>query len=78
VLSNGGYYQIENGLKIRSDEISELNEKYDELVQEIEDPQPDFDLQELPVMAAGIRALDNARWEFQGASETRQMLGIGA
>jgi hypothetical protein len=47
-------------------------------VLEIEDPQPDFDLAELPVMAAGIKALDNARWEFQGASEMRQMLGTAA
>jgi hypothetical protein len=28
-------------------------------------------------MAAGLRGLENARWEFQGAVETRQMLGIG-
>lgn len=47
-------------------------------MQDIEDPQPDFDIAEIPVMAAGLRALDNARWEFQGALEVREMMGIGA
>jgi hypothetical protein len=28
------------------------------------------------VMAAGLRALDVARWEFQGALEVREMIGI--
>lgn len=30
---------------------------------------------EIPVMAAGIRALENARWEYEGAMQAREMIG---
>jgi hypothetical protein len=33
------------------------------------------EIMDLPVMAAGVRALDNLRWEYQGALEARQMIG---
>jgi predicted nuclease with TOPRIM domain len=76
-LANSAYYKGgQETLRGRDDEITSLNEKYDELIQDIEDPQPDFELEDLPVMAAGLRALDVARWEFQGALEVREMIGI--
>lgn len=29
-------------------------------------------------MAAGLRGLENARWEFEGAREVREMMGVGS
>lgn len=75
-MANAAYFKGgKESLRARDEEIAELNEKYDETIQSIVDPQPDVDLRDIPVMAAGLRALENARWEFEAQRDVQAMVG---
>lgn len=78
ILSNGGYLQAAEGPKIRQEEIAELNYQYDEIIDEIMNPgraeAEDEEFRNNPLFAAGIRALDRAKWEFGGAAAAQSNL----
>lgn len=75
ILSNGGYFQVENGIEVRTQEIRQINEQYEDWIAEIMDPgkaeREQREIEESPMLMAGISGLDRLRWDFMGAQQVR-------
>lgn len=75
ILSNGGYLQSTKGLEARKTEIKQINQHYDDVVDEIMDPgraeREQRQLEDNPVFAAGMRGLERLKWDsgFGGAAQ---------
>lgn len=67
ILSNGGYLQSTKGLEARKAEIRQINQHYDDVIDEIMDPgraeREQRRLEDNPVFAAGIRGLERLKWD---------------
>lgn len=70
ILSNAAYLQGgDEGLKGRNEEIEAITEAFNEVVDNILDPQPEIDLSENEFFAAGLRGLEKTKWEYLQAKE---------
>lgn len=84
LLSNGGYLQSPEGIKVRSDEIEKINQHFDEIIEEIQDPgkaeREQRAIEENPLFSAGIRGLDRLKWDYiaaqEAVKEARRMQGL--
>ncbi len=79
-MANSEFRKTKEGLQDLETTIADSNDRYDELIRDIKDPgwrkkEEQAIMKHFPVMAAGIRALENQRWEFEGARQTREMIG---
>lgn len=68
-MSNGTYLKSKEGLEARRQLIEGINDNYDEVIQNILDPQPEINLEDNPLFAAGIRGLERFKWDYLGAQE---------
>lgn len=69
ILSNGGYLQSDEGVKARQEELDNINEQFQEMVDQILDPQPEVDLSENPFFERGMSGLDRLRWEMEAQAQ---------
>jgi hypothetical protein len=79
IMANGGFLQAgQEGLNYRKTEIERINNHFDKAVAFIMDPGKEEREQAMleanPLFAAGIRAMDNLRWEFEGQRQIARQL----
>lgn len=63
-MSNGGYLQSDEGSKARQQEIQQLEDHFDEILDQIFNPQPGVDLADNPFMQAGEREVERLKWDL--------------
>jgi hypothetical protein len=68
-MANGSYLQSEDGLKARKREIEDIEEHFNEMVNNILDPEPEIDLSANPFFAKAESGLDRLRWELMGQGQ---------
>lgn len=68
IVSNSAYLESKGNQEIRLREIQDLNDHYENVIDGILDPQPEVDLMDDPLMAAGVRGLDKLRWEMAASA----------
>jgi hypothetical protein len=49
----------------REQVVRDINEHFDEMVQDILDPQPEVDLSKNPFFAAGQAGLERLKWDYR-------------
>lgn len=77
VLSNGGYFQSDKGLKARTDELKRIQEYFDKACDEVRDPgklaREDEAFRNNPFFAKALNAMDKLRWDYENARSESMM-----
>jgi hypothetical protein len=73
VLSNGGFFQIKDGLDIRKNELERINRTFQEAIERVRDPgkeeREQRALESNPLFSAGIRGLERLKWDMFGGQD---------
>lgn len=78
-MSNGGYFQITEGGNVRKAEVEKVVEEFDDVIEQVrhyqEYMEAEAEAMADPMIQAGVRGLDNLKWEFMGAQQARAAIG---
>lgn len=78
-MANGGYLQSTEAGEERKREIESVVDEYDEAIMRVrhyaEIAAAEAEAWADPMIQAGVRGLENLKWEFMGAQQARAAIG---